>query len=269
MNTNEIVARSWNDLQDRLFEESWNPQIRRHRSRHVFRGVGDAGFDLSSTLMRLGGNFATLERHLLRNFEKYAVTEEGMRGPARLSFWQLLALAQHHGLPTRLLDWTYSPYVALHFACNELARFDADAVVWKVDFNGVHRLLPPVLKENLSSHGAHVFTVDMLMESLDRLKALDDLNATGGPYAFFFEPPSMNARIVNQYAVFSVLSDPCMPFDAWLRDHPELCQRIIIPGALKWEVRDKLDQSNITERVLFPGLDGLCGWLARQYTPRV
>ena len=45
--------------------------------------------------------------------------------------------------------------------------------------------------------------------------------------------------------------------DDWLERHPDLARRIVIPAELKWEVRDKLDQANITERVLFPGLDGL------------
>jgi hypothetical protein len=87
-------------------------------------------------------------------------------------------------------------------------------------------------------------------------------------FVVFLEPPSLDDRIVNQFALFSLLSDPMMPLERWLEGHPELVRRIVIPSSLKWEVRDKLDQANITERVLYPGLDGLGKWLTRYYTPR-
>ena len=56
--------------------------------------------------------------------------------------------------------------------------------------------------------------------------------------------------------------------DAWLESHPQAWRKIIVPAELKWEIRDKLDQANITERVLYPVLDGLSRWLKRYYTPK-
>ncbi len=87
------------------------------------------------------------------------------------------------------------------------------------------------------------------------------------PFIIFLEPPSLDERIVNQFALFSLMSSPTAELYEWLDDKPELFRKVIIPAALKWEVRDKLDQANITERVLFPGLDGLSAWLKRYYSP--
>jgi hypothetical protein len=97
---------------------------------------------------------------------------------------------------------------------------------------------------------------------------LDDIDALGGDFVVFFEPPSLDERIVNQFALFSLPSSAKLSLEELLRRRESMFRRIIIPAELKWEVRDKLDQANITERVLFPGLDGLSQWLKRYFTTR-
>ncbi len=259
----EIRVASFNQLTDELYAESWKPPLGRFRSNFAFRGMDGAGDDLTTTLCRLGGSYIRGEGHLLRNFRKFAHKDAALGD----SIWNGLTLAQHHGLPTRLLDWTFSPFVALHFATQDLDRFDADAVVWCVDYIQAHQLLPEPLKRVLKDEQADVFNTEMLERAAETLASFDRL-ATDGQFVIFFDPPSLNDRIVNQSALVSMMSSPSVQLDDWLESHAELFRRIIIPAQLKWEIRDKLDQANITERVLFPGLDGLSRWLKRYYSPR-
>lgn len=259
----DVTIQSWTDLLELLYMDAWRPEINRFRSPYVYRGLSDADYPLVTSLIRLGGNYAQMEPHLLRNFRKYAHRNIVERDTA----WHWLSLAQHHGLPTRLLDWTVSPLVAAHFATANTEKFDRDGVVWMVNSRRVHKMLPAKLKAELDREGADYFTVEMLARTVS---SLGDLDALSPPcFNIFFEPPSIDDRITNQYALFSTMPDPAARLDAWLKEYPELWQRIIIPARLKWEVRDKLDQANITERVLFPGLDGLSLWQKRYYTPRI
>jgi hypothetical protein len=258
----EIRVESWLDLHDKLFQAVWQPNINRFRAQLAYRGLSEAGFPLTTSLMRLGTGYQRLEKHLLRNFRKYAHRD----AVANDSNWNWLTLAQHHGLPTRLMDWTFSPYVAMHFATADVNAFRHDGVIWAVDYVKVHAMLPDVLRRELKEEGADLFTVEML----DRVTpAIDGLSSVSDqPFLLFLEPPSMDDRVVNQYALLSVTSQAMIRVDEWLAAHPGVFARYIIPAELKWEIRDKLDQANVTERVLFPGLDGLSTWLRRHYTPR-
>jgi hypothetical protein len=257
----DIRVETWIELHERLYENSWNEPLGRFRSRHAFRGMAQASHDLKTSLMRLGGAFDRHEGHLLRNFRKYAHGDAVRED----SVWNWLALAQHHGLPTRLLDWTFSPYVALHIATASTQHYGTDGVVWCIDYVAANRFLPDILKKLLKEEGSDVFTAEMLARAAGTLPEFDRLAVE--PFVVFFEPPSLDARIVNQFALFSLMSRATVRLDQWLEAHPELYRRIIIPATLKWEIRDKLDQANITERVLFPGLDGLSRWLKRYYSP--
>ncbi|HEX5870173.1 MAG TPA: FRG domain-containing protein [Longimicrobium sp.] len=258
----EIRVSGWNELNEQLYGDSFNPHIGRIRSPFAFRGVSSADYRLTTSLSRLGGAFGQMEQHLLRNFRKYA-----RRGDVQTdSVWNWLAVAQHHGLPTRLLDWTFSPQVAMHFATARLRELERDAVIWAVDFVRAHALLPRPLREEMQAESADVFTVEMLTRRAQTLEEFDGLGDE--PFVLFFEPPSLDDRIVNQFALFSVMNGPELCLDEFLEDQKKGVRRLIVPAALKWEVRDKLDQANVTERVLFPGLDGLSAWLKRYYSPR-
>jgi len=258
----DISVTGWDDLHHQLFDGAWDQTLQRFRSRHVFRGVSDASYRLHTTLFRLGGSYERLERNLLRNFRKYAHRDAA----AGDSIWNWLAVAQHHGLPTRLLDWTYSPHAALHFATAGVQRGTVDGAIWCVNYIEVHRLLPPPLHDLLLQEGSNVFTTDMLQVAAHSLAEFDQLGVQ--PFVLFFEPPSLDDRVVNQSALFSVMSSAHGVLDEWLEQHKSPVRKIIVPAELKWEIRDKLDELNITERVMFPGLDGLSAWLARYYGPR-
>jgi hypothetical protein len=262
-------ARSWTELLDQLYAGSWNAELGRHRLPFAYRGLSTTRLDLSTALLRLGRadprkevDLRVLERSLLRNFRKYA-HDQSTHGIDTV--WHWLAMGQHHGLPTRLVDWTYSPLVALHFATARVADFDQDGVIWCVNFVEANRLLPDTLAETLEEEQSQTLTLDMLSR-FDTLEEFDDL-ATG-PFVVFVEPPSLDVRMLNQFALFSLMPGPGLELEPWLAAHRGLARRVVVPSALKWEIRDKLDQANISERTLFPGLDGLSRWLARYYLPR-
>ena len=62
---NDIRVRTWNELHEQLYENSYQPVLGRFRSHFAFRGMPDCTWDLKTSLMRLGGNYTKLEGHLL------------------------------------------------------------------------------------------------------------------------------------------------------------------------------------------------------------
>jgi len=259
----EIRAASFCELTELLFEGAWDESLKRYRSPFAFRGLSSAAYLLKTSLIRLRGPYDKVESHLIRNFAKYARRSVESAD----SVWHWLAIAQHHGLPTRLLDWTFSPYVALHFATANLKRYRQHGAIWCVNYVMTNKLIPAVLRDALQDEqGTDVFTAEMLARVSPSLRHFDSLSSE--PFVIFMEPPSLDDRIANQSALFSLMSSPIARLDEWLEEHPETLRKIIIPANIKWEVRDKLDQLNLTERVLFPGLDGLSSTLKRYYSPR-
>ena len=255
----DILIHNWDELHNAIFDGVWDPAILRYRNNRVYRGMSDCQWGLTPSLNRACPQDLSLEKMILRSFQKYGYAEL----QNCTSFWEIVAMGQQFGLPTRLLDWTYSPLVAAHFATEDVSAYDRDGVIWCVNIPDVNAQLPTIFYNCLNEQKGLIFTRDILDGLACNFNALRAVSEK--PFALFFEPASTVNRIANQYALFSVVSDPAVT----LLDLPESehFTRLIISRKAKLEIRDKLDYINISERMIYPGLDGICKWIARRYAP--
>ena len=94
------------------------------------------GHTLQTSIQRLGDleHIRTVEPGMVRAFRKYAVPEFGANGGSMrdASVWEWLTVAQHHGLPTRMLDWTHNPLIAAHFVTDRPEDLCVDGAIWCV-----------------------------------------------------------------------------------------------------------------------------------------
>lgn len=259
-----IRVNTWTKLETELFRDSRWKDLRRYRTKYLFRGLSNSQYKLETSIQRMNADpLGPVELLMLRQFQKYAHRDV----IEREKIWYWLSIANHHGLPTRLLDWTNSPFVALHFVTANAGHFDVDGAVWAINFQQVHEYLPTDLCPSLkNTPGAKVFTVAELDDAVTRLEDLEKMDG-GKDFMVIFEPPSIDDRIVNQYALLSAMSHVDTIPEDWLNLRPGIWRKIIIDKELKPLIRDRLDMMNMTERVFFPGLDGLSLWLKRYYGP--
>ena len=262
-----VEIKKFEDIFQLISEQPVDMATNRNRSPYFYRGLPNAAYHLQTSLQRnCGDKREALEKCLLRNFAKYAMeTEHGAR--IATNDWTKMIIGQHHGLPTRLMDWSYSPLVALHFALSESnpADFDKhDCTVWKINCVDLHDTLPDDYKMLLGSpQTAYLYTVDML--SKIPLEGYD-ADMEKGESLLLLEPPSIDQRIVNQYSYFTVIPSYMDCMEEFLAEKLEKTTvRYVIDKSLRWRIRDMLDQMNINERILLPGLDGLAAWLKRYY----
>jgi hypothetical protein len=261
----EIEVGSLGDLIDRVTPKAPDPVTGRRRDLGVYRGAADAAWPLLTSLDQLGGTSpahskAALEEHILRNFRRYS--RPHLR-TAPANDWELLVTAQHYGVPTRLLDWSYSPLVAAHFATRR-PEPATDRAVWRLDWQQLHRAfeLPELalLIEDLEGilGRKRPFTPWTLFAAGPR----------GRPFACMLEPPSLDGRIIAQSSTFTLCSDKWQPFDAFLERQGlgGTLTKFVIRAADVPRLRDQLDLVGVDERRLFPDLDGVAAELRRYYS---
>jgi hypothetical protein len=253
---------SWREFQDFIAktEAHWP-----NTDRCLFRGHASSSWTLLPSLARdlTGKNFdwfaiARLEQELLKQFRQEAhrsLSEVIL--PARnfaLDWWTIM---QHYGAPTRVLDWSRSPYVALYFAVDR--EWTEDGALWWFSASAAENLMVRRL-------GA---TYNDLSKSL--FERGDDSSLWDGPSPqsalFSFELKRTLDRIGNQQAFFTVCIDAASDHADVLAelanygDGPHL-GKLIIPRDCKSTFLRELQLMNVTGKSMFPGLDGLGRTLA-------
>jgi hypothetical protein len=267
MSIRTIPISSLGEFIDRVTPAAPDPVTGRRRDFGVYRGSKDANAPLLTSLDRLGGacpphTKSELEEHVLRNYIRYSRPHVGTEP---VNDWEHLISAQHHGVPTRLLDWTYSPLVAAFFATRprDASGEERARAVWRLDWQSVHRTFgfPPL---------------SLLIKDLGTLLPEDGHESpwqlfararNAPPFACLVEPPSFDSRIVAQAAVFTLCSDKWQGFDSFLESHGlvQALTKFLIAAPDVARFRDQLDLVGVDERRLFPDLDGVAAAIRRYY----
>lgn len=204
----------------------------RARSDWMFRGQGDSTWPLWP---KAGGR----GKQDFDPFREYAIFKSFQRqarvylGDRNLSTWEWLFLAQHHGLPTRLLDWTSNPLMAAFFAVAD-TNDHTDAAVYAV----------------------RVRDEDVI-----------DQDAEDDPFAVdrtkFVSPTAVVPRILQQRGFFTVHAQPDVPFTGFA--HGRSLRTFPIPAGARAFFRRRLFYFGIDATAAMADLDGLCQTLTWRY----
>lgn len=226
----------------------------------AFRGQQDADWHLESSLSRYlsayvadKAQWRSREARAIRIFRRKAhnhVTAPGLLDDDL----RCLGLMQHHGAPTRLLDFTKSPFVAAFFA---LERSVSDAAIFALN--------TPALYADLA-RPRH--TPSLTRDTIDpRVKGNMEHYFLGNDHevVWFGEPVSMDNRLIAQSGTFvvpGVIDRPLHDIlDGYESDEP-LLRKIVLPVSVRAEAMKWLYRMNITNASLFPDLDGLARSIA-------
>jgi len=253
----ELRLKKWSDFVN-LVERLTSNEVNGKEREWFFRGQSNAKWKLEPSLRRcFPENEENIERvidiesKLKKQFESqyhlHAKPDGINREVLGIVWWW--TLMQHYGCPTRLLDWTLSPYVALYFAVEQNPK--EDGAVWFFPFLPLNELA----RQKLGEFGKFS---EIIFET-KRIKVVYPL-----------EVNIHNERSASQQAVFTmcthILSDHEVTIEEAFQGQKESyqLQKVIIPSRLKNECLFRLQTMNVTAGSLFPGPDGL-GRAGRDY----
>ena len=232
--------------------------------RIVIAGAGEVGTHLAKMLSNEEQDIIVMdvENRKLEPLENYnLLTHQG----SAISFSDLNAIKT--GLCDLFIAVTKSEARNI-LACSMAKRLGAKKTVARLDND---EFFNPKWREHINNLGIdHLIYPEMLAakeisSALKRTWARNWFELFDGELIVVGVKIRSNARIVNQYSFFSVTPAGMTDIEAFLDQHTMNTVKYVIDAKLRWRVRDMLDSLNISERLFFPGLDGLSKWIARHY----
>jgi len=208
-----IQVREMSGLPEYLNQRMWDvPEM-------MFRGVADSNYELIPSIGRYKAkdpeSHHRFERTILEEFKQRAVRY--MSHDPRGEF-EWLFLAQHYGIPTRLLDWTSNPLVAMYFACER--NPDKECAVYKI-------------------------TMTRWYTNFGESDPFEIENIGG------LRPRHTDIRYINQAGVFTIHPDPTKPIDL-----PNIAKYVFnskIKDTIRWQLR----KMGIHASFIYPSLESI------------
>ncbi|MFC4409128.1 FRG domain-containing protein [Chungangia koreensis] len=254
-----IHIKSWNEFNELISQMQLNNWI--------YRGQCDTVWNLQSSLNREINNFhqgfdndacVVIEKnmideylsssHLYSPFQLKEPTTDNRKEWVRYRT-EILSIMQHYGTPTRLLDWTYSPYIATFFAVDGA---DDDFAIFALNIKELERL-------NEEHYGADVYR--------ELKNHIFDEEIKDERFLFRFDPTQKNERIRKQQGLFIVPSVINKTIDEILSVYriedgkiggTYVAFKYIFKKRDVLEYWHKLRQMNITHETIYPGFEGFC-----------
>lgn len=228
----------------------------------IYRGHADSEWKLESTLERIIGCKWTndlaskFEDYYLNLFKsKYHIYNGNEHAPKSKLAW--LSVMQHYGAPTRLIDFTESPYIALYFALevyNPLLK--NDLAIYAIDYNAVmDASLSFISKKDSSFKGSR----DEIIGKQDQL--FDNVvDRFSYEVVWITEPLELNARIDRQSGTFLISGDKEKRIEELLANkmyENVIMKKFIIPSAVYENIYALLRKMNINAKTIYGDLGGL------------